>query len=432
MRYLKIFALLVTLNLGAWLIPQEAFAQQGDVSYQLFYDQLSPYGMWVNYPEYGYVWIPNVDPGFSPYATNGHWIFTDDGWTWISDYPWGWAAFHYGRWDYDNVYGWLWVPDNEWGPAWVSWRSSPGYYGWAPLRPGISISIAFGRDYHEPNERWIFVSDRDFNSPNISRYYVNRTKNITIINNSTIIVNTLRNKNRNSTYIAGPKRADVQRYSRTPVKSVHIRGINKPGQRLSNNELQIYRPQIQKINGNGRKPVPPKVTRLNDVKPILERKAANQQHNVKPNKKDAVQPSQPKTVQRNMGNQQRGVSPTNNIRKEKQPVTRNVNPPKVKINGKRQQNILQEKKNTDIQHTQPKNNQKNVGNQQRGVNQTNNIRKYQQPVHQTVNPTHIRVTNKRPQDKVQPKRNSAIQKSQPRTNQRKQVIKKPIEKKRLN
>ncbi|MHB9013980.1 MAG: DUF6600 domain-containing protein [Ignavibacteriaceae bacterium] len=431
MRYLKIFALLVTLNLSAWLIPQEAFAQQGDVSYQLFYDQLSPYGMWVNYPQYGYVWIPNVDASFSPYATNGHWIYTDDGWTWISDYPWGWATFHYGRWDYDNVYGWLWVPDNEWGPAWVSWRSSPGYYGWAPLGPGISMSIAFGSNYHVPSERWIFVRDRNFTSPSISRYYINRTKNVTIINHSTIIVNTLRNNNRSSTYIAGPKRTDVQRYSRTPVKSVPIRAINQPGQHLTNNVLQIYRPQVQKMSGNGHKPVPPKVMRLNDVRPLSVRNAANQQRGTKPNKNTVIQHSLPKNNQRNVGNQQRAVNPTENANKYQKPVQRNVNPLNVKRTNKHPQNIIQQKKNAVIQHTQPKPNQRNVGNQQRGVKPTNNIRKYQQPVQRNVNPPNIKETNKRPQNIVQPKKNSVIQHSQPRSNQRKQVIKKTNEKKRI-
>jgi len=43
---------------------------------------------------------------------------TDDGMTWVSDYNWGWAPFHYGRWDYNDSYGWFWIPDNEWGPAW--------------------------------------------------------------------------------------------------------------------------------------------------------------------------------------------------------------------------------------------------------------------------------------------------------------------------
>ncbi len=417
MRYLKIFALLITLNLGALLIPQKAFAQQGDVSFQLFYDQLSPYGMWVNNPDYGYVWIPNVDASFSPYATNGHWIYTNDGWTWISDYPWGWATFHYGRWDYDNVYGWLWVPDTEWGPAWVSWRSSPGYYGWAPLGPGISMSIAFGSNYHEPNERWIFVRDRDFTSPSISRYYINRTNNVTIINHSTIIVNTLRNNNRRTTYITGPKRTDVQRYSRSPVKTVSIRGMNQPGQHLTNSELQIYRPQIQKISSNGHKPVPPKVTRLNDVRTLKVRNAASQQRSVKPNKNTIIKNSQPKTNQPKVQNQQRSVSPNSNIRKNQKPVTRNVNPPGVKGTNKRQQIITQPKKNAVIQHSQPRNNQNKVGNEQ--------------PVKRNVNPSNFKGASKQPQHIVQPRKNSVIQHSKPRTNQRNQVIKKTNEKKRI-
>jgi hypothetical protein len=102
--------------------------QSGDVSYQTFYDNLSPYGQWIDYPNYGYVWSPSVGADFKPYATNGHWVYTDMGWTWASDYNWGWATFHYGRWFYDNSYGWLWVPGYDWAPAWVSWRSSNDYY----------------------------------------------------------------------------------------------------------------------------------------------------------------------------------------------------------------------------------------------------------------------------------------------------------------
>src|SRR5580692_6949742 len=53
-----------------------------EVSYQSFYDQLSPYGQWINNPTYGYVFMPNVGPDFKPYTTNGHWVYTDEGWTW--------------------------------------------------------------------------------------------------------------------------------------------------------------------------------------------------------------------------------------------------------------------------------------------------------------------------------------------------------------
>src|SRR6266567_1899101 len=63
-----------------------------EAPYQEFYDQLSPYGNWIDYPGYGYVFMPNVEPDFKPYSTNGHWVYTDEGWTWASDYSWGWAT----------------------------------------------------------------------------------------------------------------------------------------------------------------------------------------------------------------------------------------------------------------------------------------------------------------------------------------------------
>ena len=119
---------------------RKANAQPGvNVSFQQFYDELSPYGEWVDDPDYGYIWVPDVEPDFQPYATNGRWVMTDYGNTWVSNYNWGWAPFHYGRWNYNNRFGWSWVPGYEWGPAWVNWRSGGGYYGWTPLGPGMKL-----------------------------------------------------------------------------------------------------------------------------------------------------------------------------------------------------------------------------------------------------------------------------------------------------
>src|SRR3546814_40389 len=129
---------------------------RASISFQTFYDELSPYGSWIDDPDYGYVWIPDVEQDFHPYATRGHWVTTSYGNTWVSDYNWGWAPFHYGRWKYDDYYGWMWVPGYEWGPAWVSWRSGGDYYGWAPLQPGISIGISVNL----PLFQWIFVPRR--------------------------------------------------------------------------------------------------------------------------------------------------------------------------------------------------------------------------------------------------------------------------------
>jgi hypothetical protein len=79
---------------------------------------------------------------------NGHWVYTDSGWYWHSDYGWGWAPFHYGRWYRHGTQGWVWVPGSAWGPAWVSWRYSEGYCGWAPLPPEAEFVAGVGFAYH--------------------------------------------------------------------------------------------------------------------------------------------------------------------------------------------------------------------------------------------------------------------------------------------
>ena len=96
---------------------------RSSLSFNDFYSQLSPHGVWVNIHPYGQVWVSNVR-NFQPYSTNGYWAYSTYGWTWVSNYEWGWAPFHYGRWGHDRRYGWYWVPGYEWGPAWVAWSSS--------------------------------------------------------------------------------------------------------------------------------------------------------------------------------------------------------------------------------------------------------------------------------------------------------------------
>jgi hypothetical protein len=107
-----------------------------------FHATLDPHGTWMEDPTYGTVWVPNpaeVGPDFSPYRTAGHWTYDDDDYVWYSDYEWGWAPFHYGRWMW-GAPGWVWIPGRVYAPAWVSWRmGAPGYayVGWAPMAPGF-------------------------------------------------------------------------------------------------------------------------------------------------------------------------------------------------------------------------------------------------------------------------------------------------------
>ena len=119
-----------------------------------FRSTLDPYGSWVDDPTYGTAWVPSSDvvgSDFSPYVTAGHWNYDDD-YTWVSDYDWGWAPFHYGRWAYAAPYGWEWIPGRVYAGAWVSWRygwGDWGYVGWAPLGPtwgwrgGVAVGLGF-------------------------------------------------------------------------------------------------------------------------------------------------------------------------------------------------------------------------------------------------------------------------------------------------
>jgi hypothetical protein len=113
--------------------------EMGANSFNLFYERLRPDGHWLEESNYGYVWQPSLaeqDENWRPY-TDGHWAYTDRGWTWLSNEDFGWATYHYGRWARVRDTGWVWVPGATWAPAWVSWRQTDqySYVGWAPLPP---------------------------------------------------------------------------------------------------------------------------------------------------------------------------------------------------------------------------------------------------------------------------------------------------------
>lgn len=227
---------------------QEAKAQYDDVSLQTFYDELSPYGTWINDPEYGYVWRPDVDQDeFRPYYTNGRWAMTEYGNTWVSNYDWGWAPFHYGRWIYNRYNRWVWLPDTVWGPAWVSWRSGGGYYGWAPLGPSINININIGRRYVMPDFCWNFIPERNIYYNSYPRYYSGRNR--VYIQNTVIINNTYVRNNR--TYYTGPRADDIRRATNRDVTVYNVSRVNRPGSgRIENNTVNIYAPRPSRGSDN--------------------------------------------------------------------------------------------------------------------------------------------------------------------------------------
>ena len=216
-------ALLLVAGAGTNVAFTPAIAQDVQVDFDTFHDQLAPYGDWVYSDRWGEVWIPtDVADDFHPYGTQGHWVDTDEyGWTWASDYEWGDIPFHYGRWVNDPDDGWMWIPGYVWSPGWVAWRHNGQYTGWMPLppddaflgrpQPGVSVginiggvSISFGTEdqnygysrwygpsYSEDRyaQNWVFVGTGHMADPDYRRYEAPRNNYTTIIHNTTNITN---------------------------------------------------------------------------------------------------------------------------------------------------------------------------------------------------------------------------------------------------
>ncbi len=156
--------------------PADAAPPAQPPSQQTFEQQLSPYGRWVDTPEYGRVWIPSgVGPDWQPYA-DGRWVDTAYGWTFVASVPWGPVVFHYGRWGWRDGLGWYWLPGFRWGPAWVRWRWVNGYACWTPLAPR---GFVYGRFW----PGWVVVPHAHFTAP-IRRWAVPRAQMSEIVRSS--------------------------------------------------------------------------------------------------------------------------------------------------------------------------------------------------------------------------------------------------------
>ena len=138
---------------------REAVYEALPAEVQPHYNELEANGDWVDTEDYGYVWTPDdVADDWKPY-TDGYWGYGPSGYIWVSYEPWGWAPYHYGRWNWVGGYGWCWIPGRVFGGAWVSWSWGNAYLGWAPLDywgyPAYRHARYYG--YYDP-WAWTFVS----------------------------------------------------------------------------------------------------------------------------------------------------------------------------------------------------------------------------------------------------------------------------------
>jgi hypothetical protein len=251
-------------------------ASDDTITFQTFYDSLATMGTWIQTADYGYVWQPQVnDPDWAPY-TNGHWVYTDAGWTWDSDEPWGWATYHYGRWVNLEGIGWVWVPGYTWAPAWVSWRYGDGFAGWAPLPPDSFVGVDYsdtgddsdagfhiGGDvdsfYDIGPAYYIFLPINCLGYRHYHGYYCHRGDNFAIINRTTNVTNlnvarpgssagngSLARAGRfHHVTTGGPSLAQVNGASTTPMSKVTLVRASGPGAAtLTGNSLAVYAPHV--------------------------------------------------------------------------------------------------------------------------------------------------------------------------------------------
>ncbi|MBX7180814.1 MAG: hypothetical protein K1X82_01785 [Bacteroidia bacterium] len=259
MKRFRLLALVTILTgILSWCQVEKTQAQYS-INFQVFYDQLSPYGYWMPHPSYGYVWMPQAGQNFRPYYSEGYWMYTETGWFWNSNYNWGWATFHYGSWTYDNYYGWLWIPGYDWAPAWVAWGSYGGNYGWAPMGP----NYGYATNYCPPVNYWCFVPTRYIGQRhwhnhhhyvgNGNSIYMGNNVTVNNVTNITILNNNYYNNNTNNTYYGhrstpvGPPKMEVERASGARINTVSVRESTQPGRsNVSQNQVSIYRPTVAK------------------------------------------------------------------------------------------------------------------------------------------------------------------------------------------
>ncbi len=214
---------------AASVLSAAAFAGRAaaaDVSVDLFYDSLQPYGDWIQTADYGYVWHPkDAAKDWRPY-TKGSWAYTNDGWTFVSEEPHAWATYHYGRWADIADTGWVWVPESTWAPAWVSWRTSDKYVGWAPLPPEArfdeSVGIqAWADSYYDIGPAsYNFVETRQLGAPDLATVVVGLPQNETIIS-ETKTVTDIRYSD-NFVHVGGPRYDVVSREVAQPIRQLQI------------------------------------------------------------------------------------------------------------------------------------------------------------------------------------------------------------------
>jgi hypothetical protein len=234
-------------------------------------ESLNNNGRWIKLDKWGTCWQPtNVPSGWCPY-TNGTFKQCDDcGWTFVSDEPWAWCCYHYGRWcKVSTGCGWCWVPGKVWASSWVSWRrgrdgsgsGSCSCIGWAPLPPeagcefGVGISTWVDSECNIGPDCYSFINIRDFGSDS----YLGCGCIYEHSRNTTVIIDTFNCTNichtRWGTYCGGPDynwcNTEIRKQGGKECGKIYVNRYDNPSKmggkfsKQEGNQLGLLSPHIK-------------------------------------------------------------------------------------------------------------------------------------------------------------------------------------------
>jgi hypothetical protein len=249
-------AVLLTLA-AVWAAPPLSADVDVEIDFHYFHERLSPHGHWIEVDDHGWCWYPaDVYDDWRPY-THGHWVWVEtDGWCWVSDYDWGWACEHYGRW-YHTGHRWVWVPGYHWCGAWVVWRHGDGYVGWAPLPPAVTWEVGVGLhrgdfrydvDIYEPS--WVFCHETSFTHTHVHTVVIHQPR---LIIQRTYVLGSVTLYNKTTIVNRAWRVQRAEAVADRPVRRVRIEATASLGasrhDRERDDRIRVFRPRVKEGRG---------------------------------------------------------------------------------------------------------------------------------------------------------------------------------------
>ena len=330
----------------AVLWTASAAAVPVSVSVSFFHDQLAPHGHWVTAGSYGSCWVPSgVVAGWEPYV-DGQWAYSDYGWTWASNDPWGDIPYHYGTWAYVDPYGWVWVPGTVWAPAWVTWAYTDDYVGWAPVPPSFALSATgyFGAPVVVTATRYVFVPTRQFVGVPVATVRVPAQQGVTILPHA--VKTTRFDVSNGFVRVAGPPQARVERAVGHPIQRVSTTSLRAQPTTLAAGgvtkakSVRVVAPEAERAK------VAPETARSKGAPAQAEARNEKSQAHAKPQ-------AQARTTEKAHQNEKKAARPASDRPASEESSSRNESAAAHKAQPKPKARPETETRQANVAHSQP-------------------------------------------------------------------------------